>query len=243
MATRLVNVVVDTALPAELARFWAELLGWRVSLELDDEVDLRAPPDDGWDLDLVFNLAPTPKTVRNRLHLDLASVSPDHQMSIVDTAMSLGAKRIDIGQGTVPWIVLADPDGNEFCALEHRPEYARTGAVAAVVVAATDPPRLAEFWSTATGWPVVNAGAEVASLRAPDGSGPWLEFVPTEHPHTVQNHIHLDVAPYPDGSIAAEVARLTAAGATPADIGQGDEVPWTVLADPDGNEFCVLTPR
>jgi catechol 2,3-dioxygenase-like lactoylglutathione lyase family enzyme len=242
MATRLVNVVVDAVRPAESARFWAELLGWRVSLELADEIDLRAPPDDGWDLDLVFVPVSEPKTVRNRVHLDLASVSPDHQASIVDKAMSLGAKQIDVGQGTVPWIVLADPDGNEFCVLEHRPEYAGTGAVAAIVLAAADPPRLAEFWSAATGWPVVEAGAWFASLRAPDGRGPWLEFLPTDHPHTVKNRVHLDVAPDNDGTVAAEVARLTAAGATPADIGQGD-VPWTVLADPEGNEICVLTPR
>jgi hypothetical protein len=58
----------------------------------------------------------------------------------------------------------------------------------------------------------------------------------------VKNRIHLDLAPYPSDDQAAEVARLLALGAAPADVGQGD-VPWTVLADPEGNEFCVLTPR
>ena len=107
---------------------------------------------------------------------------------------------------------------------------------------ATDPVPLAEFWSAASGWPVVRTGVEFASLRAPDGRGPWLEFIRSVHPHKVKNRIHLDVAPYPDGTIAAEAARLTAQGAHPADIGQGD-VPWKCMADPEDNEFCILTPR
>ena len=57
-----------------------------------------------------------------------------------------------------------------------------------------------------------------------------------------KNRLHLDLAPYPDGDRATEVARLIALGARSVDIGQGD-VPWAVLADPDGNEFCVLGPQ
>jgi hypothetical protein len=242
MSTRLVNVVVDSADPHALAEFWCALLGWRVSLSLPDEVNVQAPPDDGWRWDLVFVPVPEPKTVQNRVHLDLSSASADEQMAIVDRALTLGAKRVDIGQRNVPWVVLADPGGNEFCVLEPRPEYLDTGAVAAVVVHATDPVALADFWSAATGWPVVRTSVEMASLRDPDAPGPWLEFVRTADAHTVKNRVHLDVAPYPDGSVTAEVARLTARGAHPADVGQTD-VPWQVLADPQANEFCVLTPR
>ncbi|MCT2584064.1 VOC family protein [Actinophytocola gossypii] len=249
MSTRLVNVVVDAADPAALAEFWCALLGWRVSLsagevdgEVDGEVEVQAPPGDGWRWDLVFVPVSEPKTVRNRLHLDLASASADQQMAILDRALALGAKRVDIGQRNVPWFVLADPGGNEFCVLEPRPEYADTGAVAAVVADAADPPALAGFWSAASGWPVVRADPALASLRDPDGRGPWLEFVRTTEPHTVKNRVHLDVAPPPDGTIAAEADRLRALGAEPADVGQTG-VPWRVLADPEGNEFCVLTPR
>ncbi|HEY0452925.1 VOC family protein [Actinophytocola sp.] len=242
MSTRLVNVVVDAADPPALARFWRDLLGWYISLEDADEVDLQAPPDDGWRFDLVFVPVPDPKTVQNRVHLDLASAAPDQQMAVVDHALALGAKRIDIGQRNVPWFVLADPEGNEFCVLEPRPEYASTGAVAAIVAAAASPTELARFWSAATGWPVERTGVEFASLRDPDGRGPWLELVRTADPHTVKNRVHLDVAPYPDGSVAAEVTRLADLGAHPTDVGQAD-VPWQVLADPEGNEFCVLTPR
>jgi predicted enzyme related to lactoylglutathione lyase len=242
MSTRLVNVVVDAADPAALAGFWRDLLGWQVSLAEPDEVDLQAPPDDGWRFDLVFVPVAEPKTVQNRLHLDLASASADQQMATLDRALDLGAKRVDIGQRNVPWFVLADPGGNEFCVLDPRPEYANTGAVAAIVAAAADPAALAGFWSAASGWPVVRTGVEYASLRDPDGRGPWLELVRSAHPHEVKNRVHLDVAPYPDGSVAAETARLTALGAAPVDVGQGD-VPWENLADPERNEFCVLTPR
>jgi predicted enzyme related to lactoylglutathione lyase len=242
MSTRLVNMVVDAADPAALAEFWCELLGWRVSGSSDEEVDVRASDDDGWRLDLVFVPVADPKAVKNRVHLDLSSASPDQQMAILERALALGARRADVGQRNVPWFVLADPEGNEFCVLEPRPEYTDTGAVAAVVADAVEPERLAEFWSAATGWPVARASGGIVCLRDPDGRGPWLEFVPTAEPHSVKNRVHLDVAPYVDGVVDVEVERLRALGARPADVGQGD-VPWTVLADPEGNEFCVLSPR
>ncbi len=242
MPTRLCNVVVDASDPVALADFWVELLGWRVSCADENEVDVAAPPDDGWEFDLVFVPVADPKVGKNRVHLDLSSASPDHQMSIVTHAESLGATRIDVGQGNVPWIVLADPEGNEFCVLEHRPEYAASGAVAAVVVDAEDPLRLAGFWSAASGWPVVETTKRTASLRSPSGRGPWLECVHTGEPHRVKNRVHLDVAPSPDGDQWAEVTRLVELGARTVDVGQG-AVPWQVMADVEGNEFCVLTPR
>jgi hypothetical protein len=80
------------------------------------------------------------------------------------------------------------------------------------------------------------------SLRSPDGLGPFLELLPSLEPKTVKNRIHLDVAPYQDDDHAEAVRALADAGAALIDIGQGD-VPWTVLADPEGNEFCVSSPR
>ncbi|HEX6351933.1 VOC family protein [Actinophytocola sp.] len=242
MPTRLCNVVVDAADPTRLAKFWVDFLDWQVSHADADEVDVTAPPDDGWRFDLVFVPVADPKTTKNRVHLDVASASPDHQVAQVAHALSLGATRADIGQRNVPWVVLADPEGNEFCVLDPRPEYAMTGAMAAVVVDALDPLRMAEFWSAASGWPVLETTEWTASLRSPDSRGPWLEFIRTEHPHTVKNRVHLDVRPYADDDQWAEVTRLLQLGASKADIGQGS-VPWEVMADPEGNEFCVLTPR
>ena len=243
MSTRLCNVVVDAADPAALAEFWVTLLDWRVSHADAEEVDVVAPPDDGWEFDLVFVPVAEPKAGKNRVHLDLSSESPDHQASIVAHAESLGAVRVDVGQRNVPWVVLADPEGNEFCVLEQRPEYAATGAIAAVVVDAVEPLRLAEFWSAASGWPVVETSPPyTASLRSPYGRGPWLEFIRTGEPHRVKNRVHLDVAPLPGDDQWAEVTRLVELGAQKVDVGQGS-VPWQVMADVEGNEFCVLTPR
>jgi predicted enzyme related to lactoylglutathione lyase len=242
MSTRLCNVVVDAADPAALAEFWVHLLDWRVSHADAEEVDVAAPPDDGWEFDLVFVPVADPKVGKNRVHLDLSSASPDHQAAIVARAESLGAVRVDVGQRNIPWIVLADPEGNEFCVLEQRPEYAATGAVAAVVVDAVEPLRLAEFWSAASGWPVVETTPYTASLRSPGARGPWLEFIRTGEPHRVKNRVHLDVAPLAGEDQWAEVTRLVELGARKVDVGQGS-APWQVMADVEGNEFCVLTPR
>jgi predicted enzyme related to lactoylglutathione lyase len=242
MNTRLVNLVIDAARPRVLADFWAALLGWRVALEEPDEVDVRAPETDGWDLDLVFVPVPEAKEVKNRIHLDLASTTLAHQEELVSRALELGGSRVDLGQGAVPWVVLADPEGNEFCVLEPRDRYA-SGAVASVVVDAHDPERMADFWARLTGWPVgAREGDVLVGLHAPSGRGPWLEFLRNDDVKRVKNRVHLDVAP-PSGTEHAEaVSAVVAAGAAPADLG-GPDLPWRVLVDPEGNEFCVLTPR
>ena len=178
MDTRLVNVVIDAADPGRQADFWSAVLGWQIT-----PAGLRAPDDDAWDLGLVFVPVPEPKTVKNRIHLELASRSPAHQTEVVDRALRLGARRLDLGQGDVPWVVLADPEGNEFCVLDPHPRYA-TGAVAAILVEATDPAPLARFWSAATGWPVEVTNDEVVALRSPRGQ--WLEFLRFPHPKTVK---------------------------------------------------------
>ncbi|RKT53325.1 VOC family protein [Saccharothrix australiensis] len=236
MATRLYDVVVDSADPARLGRFWSALLEREITGESADEVDVALSPG----TELVFVPVPDPKTVKNRVHLDLASTSADHQAALVARARDLGARPVDIGQGAMPWVVLADPEGNEFCVLEPRDEYLDVGPVAAVVIDALDPRAQAAFWSHATGLPVVREHAECASLR--QESAFWLEFVRVTGAKAVKNRVHLDVVPPADGDLLIEVARLESQGAVRADVGQS-AVSWVVLADPEGNEFCVLTPR
>jgi predicted enzyme related to lactoylglutathione lyase len=245
MPTRLVHLVIDAADPAGLARFWSAALGWVVTYEDSDEVVIEPPDDDpaqGGQLPLVFVPVDDPKTSKNRVHLDLASTSPDHQATEVARLQELGARPVDIGQRDVPWVVLADPEGNEFCQLDARPMYAGIAPVVAVILDARDPSALAPFWAAATGWSVVGSGDDNASLRRPDGTGPYLELLRIADPKTAKLRVHLDVAPYPDDDHATEVARLVELGARHIDIGQGD-VRWDVLADPEGNELCVLTPR
>jgi glyoxalase superfamily protein len=246
VATRLVHLVVGAADPPGLARFWSAALGWEAGAGESSEVVVVWPhgydyPDPGA-LPLVFVPVPEPKTAKNRVHLDLASASVAYQAAEVDRLLALGAARAGIGQGEVPWVVLADPEGNEFCVLDPRPGYADTGPVAAVVADCADPVSLAGFWREATGWIVHERGEALASLRSPFGVGPYLELLRVPGAKTVKNRIHLDVMPYPADDQLAEVERLRDHGARPADVGQG-EAPWVVLADPEGNEFCVLTPR
>jgi catechol 2,3-dioxygenase-like lactoylglutathione lyase family enzyme len=118
MPTRLVHLVVDSADPARLARFWAAALGWEVAAEEPDEVVVWPSgfsyPDPAA-LPLVFVPVPEAKTGKNRVHLDLATESAGHQAAEVQRLLGLGAVRADIGQHDVPWEVMADPEGNEFC--------------------------------------------------------------------------------------------------------------------------------
>jgi len=101
---------------------------------------------------------------------------------------------------------------------------------------------LARFWVAAAGWRIERADEHLAGLRSPAGVGPYLEFLRVPGQKAVKNRWHPDVAPQRDGDVASELARLRAAGATPAGAGP-NQLPWTVLADPEGNEFCMLAPR
>ena len=118
MAIRVQCLAIDSNDPDKLARFWADVLGWRRTYEDGDEVVLEPPagsPEDGVSPDLIFLKVPEPKSVKNRLHLDLR---PDDQAAEVRRIESLGAQRVSVGQGDdVTWVVLADPEGNEFCVL------------------------------------------------------------------------------------------------------------------------------
>lgn len=245
MSTRLVHLVIDAHDPFRLAAFWAAALGWETVEEDPGEFVVQPPgfsyPDPAA-LPLVFVAVSEPKSGKNRIHLDLATESAAHQAAVVERLRSLGAAPIDIGQGQVPWAVLADPEGNELCVLEPRPVYLDTGPIAAVVVDCTDPVRQARFWSDAAGQAVHESDADFASLRSGSGVGPYLEMLQVPGPKTAKDRVHLDVAPLPGDDHRAEVARLNELGAAAVDVGQGD-VPWAVLADPEGNEFCVLTPR
>jgi predicted enzyme related to lactoylglutathione lyase len=241
--TRLDNVAFDAADHRMLGHWWSAALGWPVVEEDDDELGVAAPEGEGlWGL--VFVPVPEAKVGKNRVHLDLASASVEDQAATVDRLLAAGARRVDIGQGDVPWVVLADPEGNELCVLEPRDEYAGSG-LAAIVVDAADPAALAPFWEAASGWRRDDGDDGVVRMRPPAAAGPALELVlvPVDDPTVGKNRVHLDVAPHPGDDHAAEVERLLALGARPADVGQGPDVTWVVLADPEGNEFCVLTPR
>lgn len=107
------------------------------------------------------------------------------------------------------------------------------------IVDARDPGALGRWWQQALRWVVVNDEPEEFEIRAAPDRLPGLLFVPVAEPKTSKNRLHLDFRP---DDRDAEVGRLVALGATRADVGQGEQS-WIVLADPEGNEFCVLGPR
>jgi hypothetical protein len=242
MATRLVQINMKAHDDAALGRFWADALGWGVSSEGPGVTNLEPegfvyPDPVAVCLDLVAS--PEPKAVKNRVHVDLATTSAADRAELLARLAELGATPADIGQGDGPWTVLADPEGNEFCVLDPDPH--RPGPIAAVVVDCADPRAMARFWGEATDWIVHEVTDHLAVLRSAKDVGPYLRFVRTSEEKTGWNRVHLDVRPYPGDDPAAEAARLRALGATAVDLGPAD-VPWTVLADPEGNEFCLLAP-
>ena len=117
-------ITVDAINPQSLAEFWAEALGWSIGRDVNEnevwiERELNDPRQTGFP-DILFLKNPDVKKVKNRLHLDLRPVD---QAAEVARLESLGAKRIDIGQSAEPtctWVVMADPEGNEFCVLSSR---------------------------------------------------------------------------------------------------------------------------
>lgn len=254
MAMRAVSVVIDSADPLALARFWSAALQWPITYEEDDEVVVEPPEDDEsqrGQLPLVFGLVDDEKVGKNRIHFDLASTSDAHQAELVARLEALGARRLDIGQpADVTWVVMADLDGNEFCVVSHAGSvgkdpasaFAGVGPVAAIVFDCLDAEGLAPFWSAATGWPVLGRDDEGVWLRDTTANGPYLDLHRVADPKPSKLRWHIDVAGYADDDQAEQVARLQELGAAPVDIGQGNPR-WVVLADPEGNELCVLTSR
>lgn len=121
------------------------------------------------------------------------------------------------------------------------------------VIESKDPQALADWWARALGWEVIYSSEvevvvippwaqELAPTLPFHRQPPGLVFVRVEHEKSSKNRIHLDFAPHISDDRDAEIARLLDLGATLVDVGQG-EASWTVLADPDGNEFCVLSSR
>ncbi|MEV0431079.1 VOC family protein [Micromonospora sp. NPDC050495] len=111
------NLTVDAQDPSRLAHWWAEALGYQVISDKPDEVEIRRTPDSlpG----IVFVPVAQPKEGKSRLHIDLRPADLEAE---VERLVDMGARHVDIGQGSVEWTVLADPEGNEFCVLREREE-------------------------------------------------------------------------------------------------------------------------
>jgi predicted enzyme related to lactoylglutathione lyase len=113
MPVRLHHIVIDAHDLPGLARFWTQALGWKILSEREREIVIGT--DENAPVGICFMPVTDPKTVKNRVHLDLTSSAAD-RLQEIDRLVALGARRVDIGQtGAESWTVLADPEGNEFC--------------------------------------------------------------------------------------------------------------------------------
>ncbi len=234
---RLVSLTWDSQGPARLAAFWAEALEWRIAPHTPER--LTVTPTDATDFAFTFAASDEGKVGANRIHLDLSTQSLDDQHETAARLVSLGASRVDIGQGPdARHIVLADPDGNAFCVLEPGNKFV-TSASRVGSLTCDGTRAVGCFWSQALASPLVWEHNQETAIRIPDGAQQFVTWggppVPAKRG---KNRLHLDVAPRPGGDREAEVESLLSLGASLIDIGQRD-AEWTVMADPDGNEFCV----
>ncbi len=240
MTAHLAALIVDANDPPALAAFWAGVLARDMIDDPDGGLALLPSDDTGFRIEFV----PTQKEKSgpNQMHFDLTSASLEDQQQTVARALGLGARHIDIGQGPdAEHVVLADPEGNEFCVIEPGNNFlAGCGFIGAL--SSDGSQEVGYFWSQALGWPLVWDQDQETAIQSPRGGSKISWGGPPVGPKTGKNRLHVDIAPPVDGDQQAEVERLVSLGATRIDIGQG-QVSWVVMADPDGNEFCVLTPR
>ncbi len=235
MASRLVALCVGANDPDRLAQFWAGVL----RREVADDGRALLPNDD---TEFRIDVRPTeePRRGPNRMHFDLTSASPAEQQQTVARALDLGARHLDVGQRPdEDHVVLADPEGNEFCVIEAGNRFlAGCGFLGALNGEGTR--QVGYFWSAALGWPLVWDQDEETAIRSPRGGAKFAWGGPPLPPKTGRNRMHLHLAPV-DVDRDAEVDRLVALGATRLDTPE-DDSDLMVLADPDGNELCVVGP-
>lgn len=248
MTVRLFALAIDANDPLALARFWAGMLGWEASESHGGATALR--PTDAASLPLEFHPTDRPKTVKNPTHFHLTSTSPEDQQRIVDLALQLGGRHIDVGQlPEEPHVVLADPEGNEFCVIEPGNDFlAGCGFLGELTCEGTR--KVGYFWSTVLDWPLVWDRDQETAIQFPGGGtkvswGGEPARADAERPNAERPRMRFELVPDPSSDQLAEVDRLVSLGARVLDRGQdGLAVDGAVgLVDPDGIEFTVLTAR
>lgn len=235
------SVNVDCVDPERMAAFWGPALGLRAARSDAGGVALALP---GNGLELWFLRVPGHRPQASpRVHFDLDG---EHRRDeIVAELLALGAVHKDIGQHDVPWTVLADPENNAFCVIPGRDEqYRNTGRLASLPYDCSDPEENLAFWLKASGWEEFRRPSDgFGMIQHPSHTGLVIGFCPEEGPKTDEkNWLHFDLRLDPGEDEADALARLESWGATILDHGWG-ELDWTVLADPSGNEFCLLRAR
>jgi hypothetical protein len=225
------TVTFDAGDPARVARFWAGMLDRDV---VEDAGGALLPGDDT-QVGLRFVPSPTEKAGLNDLHLHLTSTGIADRERTVTTALKLGGGHLDVGQlPEEEHIVLADPEGNEFCVIE--PDNAYLAGCGRLGEIACDGTRgVGLFWSAALGWPLVWDQDQETAVQHPRGGTKVAWGGPPLRRGAGRNRQRFELTPT-EGGQAAEVERLVSLGATRLAVDADGTV---VLADPDGKEFSV----
>jgi glyoxalase superfamily protein len=218
------DLCLDAGDPGVLGAFWAAALDLELHTQENGDTYLTGPTKEHT---IWVNRVPEPKTVKHRMHLDL-------NVGSVDELTALGATVLDAE--SFRWTLMADPEGGEFCAFVREGEISQRLYEVAIDTAdsAEAAHRIAAWWAELLGARLVDDDRGFSYVdRVPGAPFDSLDFAPVPEPKTVKNRIHLDVT-------TADVDDLVAAGATILRA-KDDEIDWTVMADPDGNEFCAFT--
>jgi Glyoxalase-like domain len=219
------DLCLDVSDPAREGEFWAALLDLRLVVHDDGDAHLEggSPRERIW-----LNRVPEPKTVKNRIHLDVNAES-------VGRALDAGAR---VHQEQDRWTTMLDPEGQEFCVFV-RPEPITVRTNELVWETAVGPEashRQAAWWAAVLGGTPVDDRERGFSWVEEIPACPWesFDFAGTPEPKSVKNRVHIDVA-------TDDLEALLAHGATVLRAKGDGGLGWTVLADPDGNEFCAFT--
>ena len=213
------DLCIDAVDAAAMGRFWAGAL--RLDHQAHDDGSARlvgpTPRHTVW-----VNTVPEPVTVKQRMHLDVRADG-------VDDLVALGGEVVDAE--SFAWTVMKDVEGGELCVFPTKE--GRPAGLMEIVVDTADPVRIAAWWAEVLGAEHQDHEHGYSYVEAVPGAPfEWLVFVPVPEPKTVKNRIHVDVT-------TTDVQRLVDAGARVLRA-RDDEISWTVLADPDGNEFCAF---
>jgi predicted enzyme related to lactoylglutathione lyase len=217
------DLCIDVSDARRSGDYWSTLLGWRLEMHDDGDAHLR---DDSGRIQVWLNVVPEPKTVKNRIHLDVNAES-------LRRALDAGATVLE----ELPrWTVLADPDGQEHCV------FVRTGPIESrayeLVWDCAEGPEasheLATWWRAVVGGHVVDDERGFSWVQdIPECPWSSFDFTGVPEPKTVKNRIHIDVA-------TDDLTALVDHGATVLRPKGDGGIGWAVMADPAGNEFCAF---
>ncbi|HET8987161.1 MAG TPA: VOC family protein, partial [Humibacillus sp.] len=217
MTVRLAALCIDANEPDRLARFWAGVLGREIA---DDGVTLVPRDDIGFGIE--FRPNPEPKSGLNQIHLHLTSTTPGAQQATVARALGLGGRHLDVGQRPEEGhVVLADPEGNEFCVIEAGNTFL-AGCGFLGELACDGSREVGLFWSEALQWPLVWDQDQETAIQSPGGGTKIAWGGPPVRPKTGKNRMHLHLVPAVGDDQDGEVDRLVSLGAARIDIGQCD---------------------